>query len=79
MSCEGAEPAQVAKAVNGALSTGGGGAPRPGRVDKQLEDSLADLQLAMAMGPNEAKRIRDEVISAAYKCAAARSCMPDGF
>lgn len=38
-----------------------------GSLDASLESDLADLQLAMALGPNEARNIRDEVITVAYR------------
>lgn len=38
-----------------------------GSMDATLENDLSDLQLAMGLGPNEAKSIRDEVITAAYR------------
>ena len=39
-------------------------------MDDALESELADLQLALALGPKEAGAVRDEVISATYRRAA---------
>ena len=36
-------------------------------VDEELENNLADLQLALALGPKEATSVREEVISTAYR------------
>lgn len=40
------------------------------QVDDAMEGDLADLQLALALGPKEAAAVREEVVSAAYRSAA---------
>ncbi len=40
------------------------------QVDEALEADLADLQLALALGPKEAGAVREEVISTTYRWAA---------
>jgi hypothetical protein len=52
------------------------------QVDAALESDLADLQLALALGPKEAAGVREEVVSATYRCPAHRpaaACCPDGL
>jgi hypothetical protein len=39
------------------------------QVDEALEADLADLQLALALGPKEAGAVREEVISTTYRRA----------
>lgn len=38
-------------------------------MDDGLEGDLADLQLALALGPKEAGAVREEVVSTAYRSA----------
>lgn len=61
--------AEVQRCVSAAPRCGltGAGAVGAGQMDRVLEGKLADLQLALALRPADAKKMRDEVVSATYK------------